>query len=587
MNIKNTIKIVPVLVAIFISQQTITAFAYSDVDSSTKNYKEIQYLEDKNLLPKFPGNTFNPEDKVTPVDFYTMLLEYAGATTADYVNLPFTDMNGYEWYAPYIQTAVDLKILNPSETNFLFQDYRRMPKIEIVRKLFDALGIGTSKFFDKNAFPFSDLDPNGNIAPYAFKAYEIGIDTQGGFGIGSQVSKAELARYFYLIDKYESSTGKTLKKQQNITVNVTQSNPIDSEAFEVFMDIWNTVHDKYYYKDEINDDEMVYGAIKGAIETLQDHYTEFTKPKEGNSVSNSLRKEYEGIGMSVEMLDGKITVVSPFKKSPAEKAGIKPKDVILKIDGNSTEGLTLSEAVEFIKGKSGSTVTLTIQRENKVFDVRVTRGFIINKTVELTYIPKSSGYIANINMYTFGEDTLKEFIMAAQQIHNKQTQENNVKGVILDLRNNPGGYLDIAIDLNGMFFDTDKIVTVLEDNRGKKVSYKSTYEGIDKEYSTGMGLLSEFKTVVLINKGSASASEILAGALKDHNRAKIIGEQSFGKGTVQELSYYNDNSAFKLTIAKWTTPNGNEVNKKGIAPDKIVTNTGSEDTQLNTALGEF
>lgn len=590
MKIKKISKILSILVSISVLLPSFSVFAYSDVSSTTPYYKEIKSLEDRNLLPEFPGDQFNPSSKVTPVDLYTMILTYAGAKKANEleVDLPFTDVNRKDWYAPYIQTALDLKVINPIGVDPLFQPERALTKREILSRVFDSLGVGTSKFFDKSSFPFTDLDVNGQFAPYAFKSYEIGIDKKGGFGIARPISKAELANYIYLTDKYLNSKGQAPAKKPSITVTVKDnaSSPIKDPAFDVFMDVWDTVHEKYYYKDEIDDQKMIYGAIKGAINTLDDHYTEFTEPK-GSDTGSSLKKEYEGIGMSVEMVDGKITVVSPFKGSPAEKSGVKPNDIILKIDGNSTEGLGLSEAVNFIKGTAGTPVTLTLQRGEKIFDMKVTRGYIINKTAELKFTPINGGVVAVIDLYTFGEDTLNEFIKVAQQIHDKQTVDRNVKGVIVDLRNNPGGYLDIAIDLNGIFFDTDKIVTILENNKGKRTGYKSVYEGADKEYSTGMGLLSEFKTVVLVNKGSASASEILAGSLQDYERAKVIGEQSFGKGTVQELSYYDDNSVFKLTISKWLTPKGRDINKKGVTPDKTVTNVGTQDTQMNTALGEF
>jgi len=588
MNTQNISKILACFIAVSILTPSLSVFAYSDVNTSTTNYKEIKYLESKNMLPAFPDDKFDPEAKVTPADFYPMLLKYAGAKPADKmtIDLPFPDVTDNEWYAPYIQTALDLKILSPVGQNPVLLPYKKLTKREIISKLFDSLGVGTSKFFNKDLFPFTDLDPNSDFAPYAFKAYEVGIDTKGGFGIAGQISKAELAKYLYLINKYSNSTGKSTTNTPNITVNVTQATPIENPTFDVFMDVWDTIHDNYYYQSEIDDKKMLYGAIKGVVETLGDHYTEFTKPQE-TSPGETLKKEYEGIGMSVELLDGAITVVSPFKGSPAEKAGIKSKDIILKIDNNSTQGLNLSEAVGFIKGTAGTIVTLTIQRGTKTFDIKVTRGYIIKKTVELEFLPKNGGYVAHLNLFTFGEDTLKEFKIAAQQIADKQEKERNVKGIILDLRSNPGGYLDVAIDLNGFFFDTSKIATILENNKGKRTGYKSTYEGSDKEYSTGMGLLSEFKTVVLINKGSASASEILAGSLQDYSRAKLIGEQSFGKGTVQELSYYDDNSIFKLTISKWLTPLGQDINKKGLTPNKTVTNIGNVDTQLNTALEEF
>jgi carboxyl-terminal processing protease len=190
-------------------------------------------------------------------------------------------------------------------------------------------------------------------------------------------------------------------------------------------------------------------------------------------------------------------------------------------------------------------------------------------------------------MVTFGENTLKEFLDAAKQISDKQKNDKNVLGILLDLRNNPGGYLDTAIDINGFFFTEDKTAVILQDNNGNEEVYQSKYQGKDKEYLTGSGLLAPFKVIILINKGSASSSEILAGSLQDYGKAKLVGEQSFGKGTVQELTQYKDNSVFKLTISKWLTPRKRDINKKGLVADIFVSNTGKDDTQLNTAINEF
>lgn len=564
------------------------AHSYTDVTSTTPYYSEIKSLENSGLLPETTDDTFQPDKKVTITDFYTLLLTYAKASIVDasQVKLPYKDTSDTAPYAPYIQTAINLNLITPSG-DYLQPD-KTMVKREIIIKLLDFLGIGVNRFFDRSNFPFTDLDSNGPSAPYAFKAFELGIVDKTkptSFKIAKPITKAALANILYLIKENESSGSNiiTIKLEPNKT---SQQNEIDNPTFNIFMDVWNTIHSNYYYKKEIDDKKMLYGAIKGMTGTLSDHYTEFTEPDETSSVK-SLQGEYEGVGMSLEMVDNKIMVISPFKDSPAEKAGIKPKDIIEKIDGTSTSGMDIGEAVKLIQGTAGTSVTLTIRRGNDLTDIKIERGFIISHTVELEFLKKGSSYIAHINMYTFGENTLKEFLSAAEAIYNKQTEDKNIKGIILDLRSNPGGYLDTAIQINGFFFKEDKTAVILEDNNGKRTPYTSKYNGIDKEYSSGMGLLADFKIVILVNKGSASASEILTSSLQDYGKAKVIGDQSFGKGTVQEISFYNDNSMFKLTTSKWLTPKGRDINKTGLTPDKAVENTGTVDAQLNAALGEF
>lgn len=564
------------------------AYSYTDVPSSNSYYSEIKSLENNGLLPENTDNTFQPDKKVTIADFYTILLTYAKADIVDLkqVKLPYKDTSKEAPYAPYIQTAINLNLITPSG-DYLQPD-KKMAKREIIIKLLDFLGIGVNRFFDRSYFPFADLDANGPSAPYAFKAFELGIVDRSkptSFKIAKPITKAELANILYLIRANASSENSTITIKLEPNKTQTQDQ-INNPTFDIFMDVWNTIHDNYYYKKEIDDKKMLYGAIKGMTGTLSDHYTEFTEPDETSSVKN-LQQEYEGVGMSLETVDGKITVISPFKDSPAEKAGIKPKDIIEKINGTSTYGMEIGEAVKMIQGKAGTFVTLTVRRGNDLIDIKIERGHIISHTVELKFLKKGNSYIAHLNMYTFGENTLKEFLSAAQQIYDKQAKNKNVKGIILDLRSNPGGYLDTAIQINGFFFKEDKTAVILEDNNGKRTTYISKYNGVDKEYSSGMGLLADFKTVVLINKGSASASEILAGSLQDYGKTPLIGDQSFGKGTVQEISFYNDNSMFKLTTSKWLTPKARDINKTGLTPDKAVANVGTEDTQLNAALDEF
>jgi C-terminal peptidase prc len=554
----------------FISQQSV--FAFTDVTSDTNYQSEITYLEEQGLLPTTFGDTFNPDKKATVEDLYSMMIAYAE------VELPETEGDGE--ISPYIQKAIELNLLKEN-TNL-----KRVPKKrEIIMKLFDTLGVGVNKFIKKENFPFTDLKSNGPFSPYAYKAYQLGVvesDNPKVVHAAKTMTRAEVADVLYKINKNGGTQSITIK----INAGGSDQKDIDNEAYDVFLSVWDTIKNSYYYTDEIDETKMLYEAIKGVVGTLNDPYTSFTTPDETSDVA-ILESEYEGVGMSVEMIDDQVTVISPFKDSPAEKAGVLPKDIVTKVDGTSVDGMDLDTVVNMIKGENGTTVTLTIKRGTQTLSIPIVRGYIFYKTVTLDYLSKSGKYIAYINMLTFGEETLNEFRETAQQIYDRQKTKKDVLGIIIDLRNNPGGYLDTAINIGGFFFDEDKTMVILEDKNSEQTSYYAQYLGTVKEYETGSGLLSDFKVAVLVNKGSASASEILSGALQDYGKAKIIGETTFGKGCVQELSVYNDNSIFKLTVSKWLTPKGRDINKKGLTPDKTIVNSGTTDAQLEEAKKEF
>lgn len=585
MNIKKILSLGIATLTILLTFSTLVpqAFSYTDVTSSNKYYEEINFLESEGLLPEanIINGAFEPEKQITPPEFYEMLMTFARVDIVNdsEVDLPYTDIDSSNPYAKYIQTALNYKILKPVASDLTFRPNRIMRKREVLMKLFDTLGVGVNKLFNAADFPFIDLASTGASAPYFLAAYNIGIEEYDpDLALPSkQMTKADIADILYKIYQSENSNN------VSISIDASGGNTIDNPTFDIFVDVWNTIKEKYYFQSEIDEQQMLYNAIEGVVNTLTDPYTVFSTPDESN-VAESLDSEYEGVGMSVEIIDDQITIITPFKDSPAEAAGLEPNDVITKVDGTSISGLSLETVVEMIKGPADTNVTLTIKRGAKTLEIVVTRGYIFYQTVTLEFLEESDGDIAYLNVVSFGDDTYNEFVQAAQQIHD---HESKVKGIILDLRNNPGGYLDTAIEMTGFFFDENKDIVVLEDSNGTQTTYYAEYYGEENEYDYGAGLLSEYETVVLVNDGSASASEIMAGALQDYKKAKIIGEQTFGKGTVQELVFYNDNSVFKLTISKWLTPKGRDINKSGVTPDEIVTNSGTTDTQLNEAKKEF
>lgn len=346
--------------------------------------------------------------------------------------------------------------------------------------------------------------------------------------------------------------------------------------FSLFWKVWDLVKEKHVDRAKLNAQKMVYGAIAGMLKATDDPYTSFFDPEESKSFSEDIEGSFEGIGAELGTKDDILTVVAPLDGSPAQKAGLRAGDKILKIDGQVSTDLTTDQAVKLIRGKKGTSVTLTIfsEGDEEARDVAITRDTIEVKTVKLEFKDDS---IAHLKVSKFGENTDKEFDLAMNQIISK-----NSKGIILDLRNDPGGLLDKAVDIASRFIPRGKVVVMEEDSSGNK----------EKLYTNGGDKLSQIPMVILINEGSASASEILAGALRDNQGTTLIGKKSFGKGSVQQLIDLAGGSSVKITVAKWLTPNGEYIMEKGIDPDIEVDLSmddfkNNRDPQLDKALEEI
>jgi len=322
---------------------------------------------------------------------------------------------------------------------------------------------------------------------------------------------------------------------------------LQNTDFQLFWDAYLKL--KSAYNGDIDPQKYLYGAIEGGYGSLNDPYTVFLSPELSKDFTDELSGELEGIGVKIGELDGAPAIIAPLEDSPAQKAGLKPKDKIVKIDDVDTQTMSLDEVVSKIRGTAGTTVKLDIQREGvaDLLHFEIKREKIEVKTVEVSYIDD----VAIVALNEFGLDTKVEFSRAAQEIAGK-----NINKLILDLRNNPGGLLDGAIDVSGEIFPEGTTV-VLEQNKTSK----------DELKTTSSGTLKQVKLVVLVNGGTASSAEIVAGAIKDHNRGKVIGEKTFGKGTVQELDPLRGGSSAKITVAKWLTPKGTNIDKNGIVPD--------------------
>ncbi|PIP57256.1 hypothetical protein COT08_01275 [Candidatus Woesebacteria bacterium CG07_land_8_20_14_0_80_44_9] len=375
------------------------------------------------------------------------------------------------------------------------------------------------------------------------------------------------------------------KKIQIVRLTPPDKSDLD---FSFFWKVWDSLTAKYFDKEKIDQRAMMYGAISGMVSALGDPYTVFLPPGDNKVMNEDLSGSFEGIGIQIGFKGSQLAVIAPLPDSPAQKAGLKAGDFIVGIKDEvnnvdrGTAGISLPEAVKLIRGKAGTKVALILTREGltEPFTVEIERAKLEVPSVLLSFVGKDKT-IAHLQLLKFGGDTSAQWEEKVSEILNNK----DTKGVILDLRNNPGGYLEGAVETAGEFLPVGTLAVI-----------EQGADGVKKEYKTQRtGRLVKIPLVVLVNGGSASAAEILAGALKDNQRAKIVGEKTFGKGSIQEPMDFENGSGLHITIAKWLTPAGVWVNDKGPAsqggldPDvKIVLDDKTkDDTQLQAALSIF
>ena len=350
--------------------------------------------------------------------------------------------------------------------------------------------------------------------------------------------------------------------------------PPEEIDFSLFWEAWNKLQQRYVEKENFDVQKMIYGAISGMVKSLEDPYTVFLNPEDTKRFVEDVKGTFEGVGMEIGIRKGQLQVIAPLEGTPAQRAGLRAGDKILKVDDKPTMDMTIEEAVNLIRGQKGSEVTLTIFREEweKSKEFKIVRGVI--EVPSLKWELKDEN-IAHLELYQFSEKASFDFTQAAIEILESPAQK-----IILDLRNNPGGYLEVAQDVAGWFLERGQVVAI-EDFGGEKVQkiYKAQ----------GPAQLVAYPMVILINKGSASGSEILAGALRDNRGILLIGEASFGKGSVQELERLREGSSLKITVAKWLTPKGELITDVGLKPDIEIEITEEDyeeerDPQLDKAI---
>jgi len=368
------------------------------------------------------------------------------------------------------------------------------------------------------------------------------------------------------------------------SANLDRSVPENEDVeFSLFWQVWDTLEGRYFDKSKLNAHDMVYGSIKGMVAAVGDPYTVFLTPRENTVVQEDLKGNFEGVGIQIGFRGTNLAVVSPMPGTPADEAGIQAGDLIVGIKDEQkgidrgTVGISLPEAVQAIRGPAGSIVTLTLIRDDEAdpLFVDVERRAIEVPSVALEYVGEDQN-IAHIQVLKFGAETTDEWNNAVLDVIKKR----DLKGIIVDVRNNTGGYLQAAVDLASEFIEVGETVVIEDHGNGEKQSF-----AVER-----MGRLMKEPVVVLVNQGSASASEILAGALRDQIDAPLVGQTTFGKGTIQEPQQVEGGAGLHITIARWLTPSEFWVNEVGLEPDVIIENdpeTADQDEQLQAAIDKI
>jgi carboxyl-terminal processing protease len=384
-------------------------------------------------------------------------------------------------------------------------------------------------------------------------------------------------------------------------IDVASKEPPPSLQFGDANRMWavlDKLENNFYDRKAIDSEKALNGAIAGMVASLDDPYTVYLPPQQNTDFKQGLAGKFEGIGAELGLKDKNVIVVAPLDGSPAQKAGIKAGDLIVKVDGQYVNGLSLNQVVDKIRGPKGTTVKINVQHKSgeQPVDVNIVRDTITVKSLttwiknvkDIDSINTKDSQVAAIandkviyiRLSQFGDNTNEEWAKIAADSNAQLQKDKSIKGIVFDLRNNPGGYLNDAVYIVSEFVkDGDAVLQ--EDKNGKRTGYPVT----------GKGVLTDVPVVVLLNKGSASASEITAGALRDHGRAKIVGENSFGKGTIQQAEDLGNGAGLHITIAKWLTPNGtwvgNGKNGQGLKPDvaaDLDTKDPSHDSQLEKGI---
>ncbi len=557
------------MLVLFLVPQLVWA-DFGDIPTGSALDSVLQYLEEKNLIETGQGQAFNSEKQVSWGEFLNFVLERRTVDTTG-IKVPYLNVRQGGSYYNSVKKALKLGLLETKTKSYGYG--YKITRLEALDFLFRFYQISYSDAVLPARWTYWDIDSGSRYAKLVQKVLELELikpKATTRFGAADVLMRGELAKMIYGLELHAEGKAPPIEpKPMQIQIQFSPATfqyGTDIVNLDIFRSVWEALNSIYLHQDKINRNELMYGAIKGMIEKTEDPYTAYFTPEEAAAFTTDLSGDLEGIGAHVtQEPDGTIMIVAPIRSSPAEKAGLKAGDIIQKVDGQVIQGRSLGEAVKKIKGPAGTSVVLTIIRGEAVFDVRVVREKVT--VVSASWKEEREG-IYLIQLSQFAQNAYAEWRAAVQAIlakHSEPNRENRTtttlrpKGIIIDMRNNPGGFLDVAKAILGDLLPSGSTGLIIKTTRR-----------LQEEKIEGDELLKDIPIAVLVNRGSASASEIVAGAIQDLKRGQIIGEKTFGKGTVQQLFSYRDGSSLKVTIANWLTPLGREIDGHGVDPDVLM-----------------
>lgn len=562
--------VIGLIMTLSLSAIPLTRADFLDIPEGHPAHDAAVYFEKTGVIQGKADGLFHPEQEVTRVAFLKMLLgNLDPQEDLSFIKIPFPDVQDNTWFSPYVKVALKRGVIRGGSANF-FPD-GSITWFEAVQDLYRFYGKVRLPAAAIDVFKFEDF--NRNIAPEdqvkVEKALQDALltplsDTK--IGIYRTPTRGEILKFLYDARSVYQYSLKGSGEVEDVLFS-----KVDDSLKQILVEVVDTIHSDYLNSEDIDNTQLVYGALQGLVKSLKDPYSDFLPPDNAaDYVQQTTTGDFEGIGANVETVAGQIRIVAPIKGSPAEKAGILAGDVITKVNGEETSFLTLQEAVNKIRGPKGTEVTLEIQRSGEADPLTI-------KVIRDKIVIDPAGYTGYTNQIAYF--SLPQFIVSLPTDFLNSYEKNvnyQPRGIIIDLRNNPGGSLQAVLDLMSLFTKKGDVLIQL---KGKN--------GIEPVKADEDGRFKDIPMVVLINKGSASASEVFAAGMKDLKRATIVGEKSFGKGVVQHLYELPNDAILKLTVLEWLPASGQSIHKKGLTPDIEVKNdpkNKENDLQLKKAL---
>ncbi len=576
---KKTMILRPFLFAITFSLILLVpqAFAINDVPQSDPQFSAIQAVISTGAMSTDNQDNFRPNELINKAAFLKATFTHIGFEPENRLNTftGFADVPEDSWFAPYVKRAQEARIIT-NKLNSSFYPNDPLTRQDALLMLMPLYGVPTPFSQPAQEELFNDIRPT-RLFSYIFKvAKNSGIYFIGEpdyFRPTRQLTRADAAELIHRTANANPEGG-AIVRVESVPLTIQPKNTDDltgHQTFTIFADVWNRINDDFIYQERVDQQKLLHGAISGMVNTLEDPYSNFKTPLNGQDSFIYVPISYEGIGAVIERIDEKYVIQTTLNNSPAAKSGLRSNDIILEIDGTDTSDLEPDEVTTLLKGKAGTKVSIKIKRGASTLNFSITRAKISLDSVHAEILRDDIFYL-RIDQFT--QESYNEYKDIAEELN-----IDNYSKFIIDVRNNPGGYLFTTQQIMNHFLTSGKTTFFTTNNTNQYFEY----------VSEGPGEFEDSEIVVLINEGTASAAEILAGAFQDYDIATIIGEESFGKGTVQEIHEYEDGSSVKLTIAKWLTPDQNEYIEEGIQPD-IEVELSSEDQrnerdpQLNRAI---